>query len=326
MKLADLSDWRRIRRHGRNLVPININTSAIASSWCIAVCCVRNEMMRIPNFLAHYRKLGVAHFLIIDNDSTDGLSDYLSKQADCSHWRVSSSYKAANFGMDWCNFLLNRYGPGKWCVTCDPDEFLVYPYSEERGLRSLTRQLEAIEQRSLLAVMIDAYSDKPLSQTPLDATTDPFSACPYFDRFNLTQSFNAEHRNFWIQGGCRARVLFKDAPSRAPALNKVPLVHWNKGLRYLSSMHHLNDPKLNGDLRLHPEAVSGALFHFKYVNLLRTKASEELERGEHYDASFEYKVYAEADDLSLYDARTSLRYEGTSQLSRLGFIQAGLWF
>ena len=91
-------------------------------------------------------------------------------------------------------------------------------------------------------------------------------------------------------------------------------------------MHHLNDPKLNGDLRTRPEAVSGALFHFKYVNLLQGKAKEELVRGEHYDASFEYKAYAEADDLILFDANVSLRYEGTSQLSRLGFIQAGLWF
>jgi hypothetical protein len=326
MRLSDLSDWQRIRRHGRDLVPAHVRSKSIASAWCIAVCCVRNEMMRIPKFLAHYRQLGVEHFLFVDNDSVDGLSHYLEQQPDCSHWRVSSSYKAANFGMDWCNTLLDQYGPGKWCLTADPDEFLVYPYSEDRGLLSLTRQLEAIEQDSLLAVMIDAYSDKSISQTPLDSTTDPFDLCPYFDRFNLTQSFNPDHHNFWIQGGCRARVLFAHSPSRSPALNKVPLVRWRKGLRYISSMHHLNDPKLNGDLRTRPEAVSGALFHFKYVNLLQGKAKEELVRGEHYDASFEYKAYAEADDLILFDANVSLRYEGTSQLSRLGFIQAGLWF
>ena len=326
MRGEDLHILRRIHRHAAQIKPRSVKADALRQAWSLLVCCARNEMPRMPAFLAHYRRLGVGHFLILDNQSEDGLSDFLAQQPDCSVWLADGSYKASNFGMDWCNHLLATHGVGKWCVTVDPDEFLVYPHCEQRDLRSLTRHMEAIEQPSLFSVLIDAYSRQPLSRTHLSAETDPFDVCPYFDRFNLTQRFNEEKRNFWVQGGVRMRRFFADTPDRAPALNKVPLVHWRKGLRYESSMHHLNDPALNCTVLGHPEAVSGVLFHFKYVNLLQQKAAEEIQRGEHYAGSQEYKAYLDAGDAVLFDPMLSVRFENSEQMQRLGFMQAGCWF
>lgn len=317
---------RRIRRHGKSMLPQRVDTAALSSAWCILVCCVRNEMIRLPRFLGHYRKLGVQHFLFVDNASTDGLSDFLASQPDCSWWLANDSYKASNFGMDWCNHLLEKYGIGKWCVTVDPDEFLLYPHSEQRGLRSLTRYMEGLDQPSLFAPLIDAYSASRLSSTRLTPETDPFELCPYYDRFNLTQRFNEENRNFWVQGGVRMRRFFADTPGRAPALNKVPVVKWKPGLRYVSSMHHLNNPAYNCTVLENPLAVSGVLFHFKYLSLLTEKAAEEIQRGEHYAGSVEYKAYLDAGDPLLYDPSVSVRFSGTRQLQAQGFMQAGGWY
>ena len=324
-----VEDWRcrwRFARRSRELVPVTVRAEAIDRAWCVLVTCARNEMPRLPAFLAHYRRLGVSHFLFVDNESTDGLGEFLAAQPDCSHWIARGSYKDSNFGMDWCNWLLGRHGTGKWCVTVDPDEFLVYPRSEVRGLRSLARHLDAIGQRSLYATMIDAYSDQPLSRTSLTAETDPFELCPFFDRYNLCQQFDEAQRNFWVQGGVRMRRFLSGAPQRAPALNKVPFVKWRRGLRYVSSMHHLNDPSLNCPVLGAPEAVSGVLFHFKYVNLLSAKAAEEMRRGQHYAGSQEYRAYLDAGDLLLHDPDVSIRYAGSAQLESLGFMQAGTWY
>lgn len=325
-RLEDLAVRARIRRKARELHPVRVHREALRDAWCVLVACLRNEMPRLPAFLAHYRRLGVAHFLFVDNESTDGLDAYLAAQPDCSHWLARGSYKASNFGMDWCNHLLDTHGRGKWCVTVDPDEFLVYPHCETRGLRSLARYMEGIGQPSLFAPMIDAYSDRRLSETALDAGTDPFALCPWFDRFNLCQHYDDRRRNFWVQGGVRMRCFLPEAPQRAPALNKVPLVKWRAGLRYVSSMHHLNDPGLNCTVLGRAEAVSGALFHFKYVNLLVDKAREELTRSEHYADSLEYRAYLDAGDPVLHDPEVSVRYESPAQLQALGFMQAGTWF
>lgn len=326
MDTTALRAERRIRQNASQVVARTVRHEAIASAWSILVCCARNEMARFPAFLEHYRRLGVAHFLVLDNQSTDGLSEYLSQQPDCSVWLADGSYKASNFGMDWCNHLLEQYGPGKWCVTCDPDEFLVYPHCEQRGLRSLTLHMESLRQDSLFSVLIDAYGPDRLSRTQLTPDTNPFDLCPYFDRFNLTQRYNEVLGNFWIQGGVRMRRFFADAPERAPALNKVPLVRWRKGLRYVSSMHHLNDPGLNCTVFRRPEAVSGVLFHFKYVNLLQQKAAEEIRRGEHYAGSVEYRAYLDAGDVVLFDPQLSVRYRDSEQLQDMGFMQRGTWY
>ena len=326
MNREDLSVIRRIQKNAAQVVARSVKTDAIKRAWSLLVCCARNEMPRIPAFLAHYRQLGVGHFLVLDNQSTDSLSAYLAEQPDCSVWLADGSYKASNFGMDWCNHLLSLHGVGKWCVTVDPDEFLVYPHYEYRGLRSLTRHMEAIQQDSMFSVLVDAYGAGRLSQTDMTPETNPFELCPYFDRFNLTQRFNETNRNFWVQGGVRMRRFFGDTPDRAPALNKVPLVRWRKGLRYVSSMHHLNDPALNCTVLGRPEAVSGVLFHYKYVNLLQQKAAEEIQRGEHYAGSLEYKAYLDAGDAVLFDPNVSVRYEGSRQLQRLGFMQSGSWY
>ena len=322
----ELTRRMRMRRSARQLVPRLVRVPQIAEAWCILVCCMRNELVRMPAFLAHYRRLGVQHFLVVDNQSTDGLQEYLARQPDCSSWLGDGSYKASNFGMDWCNLLLAEHGCGKWCVTVDPDEFLVFPNCDERGLRGLTRYMEGVDQPSLFAPMIDAYGRGRLSTTVLSPGMSPFDACPYFDRFNLTQKFDSELRNWWVQGGVRMRHFSRGAPQLAPALNKVPLVRWEKGLHYVSSMHHLNRPRFNCPVLNNPLAVSGALFHFKYVNLLIAKAEEELARGEHYAGSREYKAYHEAGDPVLYDPDISVLYRDPAQLVELGFMQAGGWF
>jgi len=326
MNAEDIGVSARILRHSFQLKATRAQRKRIAGAQSILVCCMRNERIRMPAFLAYYRRLGVEHFLIVDNESTDGLADFIAEQPDCSIWRAAGSYRAANFGMDWCNHLLARHGVGKWCITVDPDEFLVFPHAEQRGLRGLIRYMEGIGQPSLLAPLIDAYGPKRLSETHLTETSDPFELCPYFDRFNLTQQFNELAKNFWIQGGARMRRFFASDPQSAPALNKVPLVRWAPGYRYVSSMHHLNVPALNCTVRDHPMAVSGALFHFKYVNLLSAKASEELSRGQHYAGSSEYKAYLDAGDVALFDPEISLRYRDARQLEELGFMQSGGWF
>lgn len=42
----------------------------------------RNESLRLPAFLRHYRNLGVNRFFIVDNESTDGSTEYLVTQPD----------------------------------------------------------------------------------------------------------------------------------------------------------------------------------------------------------------------------------------------------
>src|SRR5690349_14650304 len=99
----------------------------------------RNEHLRLPAFLAHYRKLGVDRFFIVDDRSDDGSSEYLADQPGVHLYRPSNRYDEASSGIEWLNALLAQFGTGRWCVTVDIDELLAYPGSEHSSLRTLTQ-------------------------------------------------------------------------------------------------------------------------------------------------------------------------------------------
>ena len=292
------------------------------------LCTLRDEVRRLPYFLRYYRDRGVRHFLFVDNGSKDGSREYLMDQPDCSVWTTDASYKRARFGMDWMNHLLRRYGHGHWCLTVDADEFLVYPYCDTRPLPALAYWLENAGVRSFGAMVLDMYPKGRVADAPLIEGEDPFEDACWFDTGNYTISRNWAFGNLWIQGGPRARTFFADAPYDAPALNKIPLVHWHRAYTYVSSTHMLLPRGLNLVFdEWGGEKASGVLMHAKFLNTFETKAEEELKRQEHYASSREYAAYltADAEESPVLWNRWSEQYRDWRQLEILGLISKGNW-
>ncbi|MFZ0098943.1 MAG: glycosyltransferase family 2 protein [Gemmobacter sp.] len=317
--------WRfRAFRKRRELTARQNRTDLIRRIDILLFSTIRNERTRLPYFLQYYRDLGVNHFLIVDNASTDGSTEYLATQPDVSVWSTSSSYKSARFGIDWMNWLLLRYGSDHWTLVVDPDEFLVYPFCDSRPLRALTDWLDAGGVRSFPAMLLDMYPKGPWQALDYREGQDPFSLLNWFDSGNYTITPNERFGNLWIQGGPRARVMFAERPERAPALNKIPLVRWRRDYVYVSSTHMLLPRGLNlvydawGG-----EKASGCLLHAKFLPTLASKAEEEAGRREHYASGAEYAAYREGDE-DLW-CRWSEKYINWRQLEILGLMSKGNW-
>ena len=101
--------WRRRRQ----LTPVADRTASLSAQPILLFSTMRNERIRLPYFLAYYRRLGVNHFLIVDNGSDDGTRDFLAEQSDVSVWSATAGYKQSRFGMDWMMHLLRRHGHGR---------------------------------------------------------------------------------------------------------------------------------------------------------------------------------------------------------------------
>jgi len=282
----------------------------------------------MPFFLDYYRKLGVDHFLIVDNGSTDGLQEYLKAQPDCSSWYTEASYKASNFGMHWLNALLRRHGTGHWCLTCDPDEFLVFPYCEERNLHELVEFLGNENRDHLFCMMLDMYGEGAVRNTHCQPGQNPVEVAPYFDSTGYVQNVETFYGDVFVQGGVRRRVFFRNSPSRAPALNKTPLILWKKHYAYVSSMHVANLKRLNRPHKQTHMSPTGCLLHFKFLSTIIDKAAEEIQRKQHYDNSVEYSSYntAFANGKDSLVCEISTRYTASNDLVRLGLMNVGQWF
>ncbi|PYG29180.1 glycosyltransferase family 2 protein [Pelagimonas varians] len=320
--------WRiRAFRKRRDLRPVADRTADIKPSDILLFSTQRNEGVRLPWFLKHYRDMGVNHFFFVDNDSTDGSLNYLAKQPDVSVWATQSSYKRSRFGVDWLNWLAMKYAHDHWALTVDPDELFLYPFCDTRPLRALTDWLDASSIKSFSAMLLDMYPKGRIDAQTYSPGQNPLEIASWFDSGNYTVQKNKTYGNLWIQGGPRARVFFKDEPKLAPALNKIPLVKWNRQYAYVSSTHNLLPRGLNQVYdEWGGEKASGILLHTKFLNTFTDKAAEELERNQHYGASREYVAYAEGvkDNPELW-CKWSEKYINWRQLEILGLMSKGNW-
>lgn len=288
---------------------------------------LRDEKVRLPYFLQYYRDRGIAHFLIVDNGSEDGSIAYLAEQEDVSVWTTKASYLKSRFGVDWLNWLQRKYGHGHWTLVVDPDELFVYPFCDTRPIRALTDWLDVSQVRSFGAMLLDMYPKGRIDQVQYRAGQDPVEIASWFDPGNYNITKNKQYGNLWIQGGVRARVFFPDQPQKAPALNKIPLVKWDRKYAYVSSTHMLLPRGLNLTYdEWGGEKASGALLHVKFLDTFTAKAEEELKRGQHYSQSIEYKAYVQSvqDNPELW-CNWSEKYINWRQLEILGLMSKGNW-
>jgi hypothetical protein len=316
---------RAWRKHF-DLKSVYDRTGKIRGSDILLFCTLRNETWRMPYFLDYYRGLGIRHFLFVDNGSTDGFLDLMKEQEDCSVWYTEASYRGSRFGMDWMNHLLRVYGTGHWCLTCDPDELLVYPRSEERKLGDLAEFLRGENRESLFCLMLDMYGDGPWNEISCSPGENPLSVAPFFDGTGYVQWPGIHAGEVFVQGGVRRRHFFRHSPANAPAINKTPFVFWRRHYAYTSSMHMLNMYRLN---RPHKEHVcpTGCILHFKLLSNLVEKAEEELNRRQHFMNSIEYRQYlASRSSRENLMCEISQRYVDTPSLMRLGLMSPGQWF
>lgn len=315
-----LRSWRKrgqIRR---------VSGSDIPKNGPLVFSTMRNEMQRLNHWLAHYRALGVTHFLIVDNASDDGTADHLANQPDVSVWSTPHSYKASRFGVDWLTYLQGRYGHGRWCLTVDADETLIFPGWRTEGLAGLTTHLDANGMPSFGAMMLDLYPRGSLSQSHHEPGADPVDSLPYFDRDGYTWERRMDRALISIRGGVRKRVFFEHAPDHAPHLHKIPLVKWNRRYAYLSSAHDALPRRLNVAFDAREGRPTGVLLHSKFLNTVVARSAEEKQRGEHFTHGARYDAYYDgiiADPDFWFEG--SARYEGAEQLEQLGLMTRGHW-
>lgn len=314
-------DWKA----GRQLTLAQGNVARIQPGDILLFACLRNECFRMPFFVDYYRKLGVRHFLFVDNGSTDDFMLWARQHADVSVWHTTASYKKSNFGMLWLNDLLRRFGTGHWNVVVDPDEFIVYPHHETRSLGALAAFLDEEKRACMHALTLDAYSDRRISDTVLEDGQNPLEVCPFIDRDGYI-GISGWGNGTWIRGGPRLRSQFRDCPHEAPALNKIPFIKWQRHFHYRNSTHDAYPLRLNKAHPPHSCSITGAILHFKFLASLEQKAAEELMRREHYAGGREYERYAEHRGIELYRPGISIRYENSRQLIDLGLMSAGTWF
>lgn len=292
---------------------------AIGGGEVLVVGCLRNEMLRLPAFLEHYRRLGVSRFLLVDNGSDDGSREWLLAQPDVTVFHTDQSYAESGCGIAWQNALLRDHAVGHWTFIVDVDEFFIFPGYEGAGLRSFLDYVESHAATAVVAPMIDMYSGGAIARTGYVSGQDLLTACPFFDGDGYEMGPEAsEAHDLPVRGGPRHRLFWErhDRGFPSPVLKKTPLVRWSEACELVASTHTLKGCTW--------AEVSGVLLHFKFLQDFAENAREETERAEHFADARQYRAY---DDVLAREAgltafhEGSVRFQDSAQLAQMGLMR-----
>lgn len=260
------------------------DVSRVLSHRVAVVGVVRNEMIMLPHFLDHYRKIGVKCFIFADNCSNDGTREYLHGQDDVVLYSSDTEYKHSHYGVAWQQAILGNHCLGKWVILADADEFLIYEDCEKKGITSYVNEIEAESCDSVFLHMIDMYPFGDLDEASFENDA-PFKVAPYFDReAQIELKFGggefSNSRNF--VNGLRHRI----APSRINAYisHKHALFKYMPWIRLSEGVHYSANMK--------PSAKPAFFAHFKYHAGFKNKVLAEIKRNQHFNGAEEYQRYA----------------------------------
>jgi hypothetical protein len=274
----------------------------------------RDEQLRLPAFLDHYRRLGVDRFAVVDNGSRDSSREILLSAPDVDLYEHGQSGAFAVAQLTWYQQLFDRYGSHRWYVVADVDELLVYSGMESRDLHHAASALRGRGCLGMTAHMIDMYPDGPLDShryRPGQALPD---ACPLFDATGYWWREDGP----WIgqlRGGARSRLFGN--PHRC---EKLPF------FRHTVWFAH-ESPHYAVAYGYRPPA-EGALLHFKLMHDFRDRVEVAIALGTHSNSSLYYRVIGnQLTAMSVVDPRFagSRRYEGPQSLIDAGLLRPFTW-
>ncbi|WP_415841140.1 glycosyltransferase family 2 protein, partial [Paenibacillus typhae] len=243
----------------------------------ILLCVVKNDLMKLKKMVDHHRGIGVTHFAILDNISTDGTAEWVKDQPDIDLFTNDDKY-TTNRREAWINRLIAYYGLNRWYLIVDSDELFVYQQMEEYPIECLIKYCVNHSITRIRGLMVDMYAEDAFYLQNNDE--DYLTQCIYFD----LNSYKKEERDYieLITGGPRERMF-----NQNPWLTKYPLCYFSKG--DIQSRSHFLFPF---NKNKNSECLA-ALLHYKFLPSDLPKYKMISENSNYYNGSIEYKKYLE---------------------------------
>lgn len=241
------------------------------------ICVVKNDLMRVQMFMAHYRRLGVKQFAILDDHSADGTLEYLQKQKDVILFHCEKPYISVRRSV-WINKIIDVIGLDRWYLIADSDEIFDYPHSDTVSLRGLAEALAQKGRTRTKALMLDMFASDGLYSRKVKTWEDIEAVYRWFyPKYVLVPGAV----NAGAIGGGR-QLFFRQSRLQ---LTKYPLIYIRRD-DVISSAHVCFPYNRNKPDR--PETI---LKHYKFLPGDQVEYARRVKQGNFYHGSEEYKFY-----------------------------------
>jgi len=255
-----------------------IDIMSVKDRQPVLICVEKDDIVKIKELYYHCKKIGIEHFVFIDNGSTDGTIEFLSQKDNVDIIKSNTKYQTLAREA-WINRVLCHYGYNHWYLVVDSDEMYNYVGSENIKISEHIGELEKKGIKRELSFMLDMYS-----KGKLFAKTENFlDECCYFD--TDTYSLVQYRRFIRITGGPRNRVFEEDGKNKEFMLGKYPLFLFEKG--DLQTNSHFTFPFYKNV----NVPCTSVLMHYKFIGNDIEKYIKRVEEKNYSNGSEDYKAY-----------------------------------
>lgn len=294
----------------------------LADDGCCAVVLMKDGAYFLKGLLAHHRAIGVTHFLVVDNGSTDGGPQQLANEPDVTV--LENRLPVAEFEVLMRSLLPRRFVQGGWFLIVDTDEMFDPPPGCEGRIRPLLRYMLASGHTALLAHALDMFGDAKAEVTAqwsyseaverlclyslgqLDRIDyrDPDFELAYFLKDNRTDV--AMH--FW-QGGMRREVFGEN-----PLLTRHNIVQNLPGVAPPGHVHVVSNVVVAD--------VTASFRHYKFTGDYIARDMQQVRKGvwRHGEDAKRVALYDQPGGFAI-TTPTQKRYRGVDALLEEGFLQ-----
>lgn len=268
------------------------------------ICTQKNNYVYLKEFLPYYRKLGVKHFIFIDNDSHDESFHYLEEQKDVTLYKAPYKFIGTKKA-GWKLQALARNGLNKWYLWLDSDEFIAYPEMENY---SLERYIKVLSKKNITNVggfMLDMYPEYNIfdeSKNPVRFYEDYI----YFDPDSKYYKFV----NDSLRGGMRGRTL----NLYNLKLDKTPLIFCTP--YNIPNGNHSTFP-VRKNLR---DNYGCVLKHYKFLSSDKEKYQAIAKSDSGYSSTESLKRYLDLKNVRIKDSN-SVKFVDSNSLSVFPYIK-----
>ncbi len=294
---------------------------------CLSI--LYNEEDFIDFFVNYYNKMGITHFIFIDNNSEDNSQKklkHLSKDFNIRIFFTQESYKQTVSGSKWVNEILKEF-KDKWILIADLDEYVLL--RDNKTLLDLKNSMETSDENVAQFTLIDFY---PVGgrEGIYDFGVDPFINSKFYDKAIDSNDYflsKTKDGSLIIKGGFRYRLNKNKKVKKAHCLNKKSFFKFNFGDTHrISGGTHWIIPheftgwntfkkwdKYSNILKYKPEM--NITSHFKFAKRDFTSfVQNRIKRNQDFNDSREYKEYLNKGVSSFYHKDKTCKFVSNNEL------------
>ncbi len=261
---------------------------------CIAVSLIRNGEEYINTYLAHYRSLGIKHFIFVDNGSDDNSVKMLSNQPDVTLYTTSLEF--SHYEAEMRRIIIEHHCRGKWVLCMDIDELFDFPLSDKIDLSGFLQYQYEKGYTAVTAHMVDMFGDENTYKSNLYSINENLKEL--YPLYDISKVQKEDYFKNWHGYNCYNEIASKNVicsyggirnhhfkPSSHKIMNlKHPLLFIDDRIDPFLNPHFSNKVKIS--------EVSCILRHYKFTKSLKKRINKFFEyKSDNIYHNEEYKAY-----------------------------------